>query len=249
VGRDRDPQRLLDALSSPIRREILWLVRDRELAAGDISAAFELSAPTISQHLAVLRDANLVDMRIDGSFRRYRARPDKLRGVESLLADDDRWLPALDLPEASATTATVEQVVRVSVDVPAPAAVVYRSFTDAAEYSRFLGVPVSLVDGRFACTMEFGTRVRGTYDVLVPPSLIAMRWDFEDDNVPVPGDERIAYLRIDNVDAGSRVEVHQLVADQREADFMTVAWGMVLGRLQQRLVTHASPRRAPRPKR
>ena len=35
-----EPQRLLDALSSPVRREILWLVWDRELAAGDI-AAFE----------------------------------------------------------------------------------------------------------------------------------------------------------------------------------------------------------------
>ena len=66
-------QDLLDALASPIRREILWLVWDRELPAGEIAAAFEVTAPTISQHLAVLKAAGLVEMRVDGSFRRYRA--------------------------------------------------------------------------------------------------------------------------------------------------------------------------------
>ena len=85
--------------------------------------------------------------------------------------------------------------------------------------------------------MEWGTRVRGTYDVVARPSMIAMRWDFEDDNTPVPGDERIAYLRIARSEAGSRVEVHQIVADEREAEFMRVAWSMVLGRLKEGLVT------------
>jgi uncharacterized protein YndB with AHSA1/START domain/DNA-binding transcriptional ArsR family regulator len=244
-----DPQRLLDALSSPIRREILWLIRDRELAAGDIAAAFEVTAPTISQHLAVLRASGLVEMRVDGSFRRYRARPDMLRGLEALIASDDRWLVASDLPETALAATSVELVVRVSVDVPATPEVVFECFTDPASYSRWLGVPVSLVDGRFACTMEWGTRVRGTYDVIAPPSLIAMRWDFEDDNIPVPGDERVVYLRITATDGGSRAEVHQLVADDREAEYMKVAWSMVLGRMKQSLVSAAEPARARRPKR
>jgi DNA-binding transcriptional ArsR family regulator len=245
----RDPQRLLDALSSPIRREILWLIRDRELAAGEIAAAFEVTAPTISQHLTVLRDSELVEMRVDGSFRRYRARPDMLRGLEPLIANDDRWLTASDLPETALAASTVELVVRTFVEVPATPETVFECFTDPEVYSRWLGVPVSLVDGRFACTMEWGTRVRGTYDVVVPPALIAMRWDFEDDNIPVPGDERIAYLRITGSDGGSRAELHQIVADEREADFMKVAWGMVLGRLKQSLVDAPAPRRGRRPKR
>ena len=41
-------QVVLDAVSSPIRREILWLVWDDELAAGEIAAAFEVTAPTLS---------------------------------------------------------------------------------------------------------------------------------------------------------------------------------------------------------
>lgn len=245
---DADLQRLLDALSSPVRREILWLVRDRELAVGDIAAAFEVSAPTISQHLAVLRGAGLVDMRADGTFRRYRARVERLRGLEGLIADDGRWRPATGIDEADLATPSVELVVRVAVELPITPATAFDQFTDPVAYSRWMGVPVSLVDGRFSCTLEWGTRIRGVYEVVAPPSLLAMRWDFEDDNVPVPGDERVAYLRIHEVAEGCHIEVHQLVADQREAEFMTVAWGLVLGRLTESITGTAASRPARRPK-
>lgn len=246
---DSNLQPLLDAISSPVRREILWLVRDRELAVGDIAAAFEVSAPTISQHLAVLRRVGLVDMRVDGTFRRYRARAERLRGLEGLIADDGRWQPATGLVEAALATPSVELVVKVEIDLPMTPAAAFAQFTEPAAYSRWMGVPVSLVDGRFSCTLEWGTRIRGVYEVVAPPSLLAMRWDFEDDNVPVPGDERVAYLRIHETSDGCHIEVHQLVADQREAEFMAVAWSMVLGRLSESVAGVASPRPARRPKR
>ena len=63
------------ALADPRRREILALIRDRELAAGDIATRFDVTRPTISQHLAVLREANLVTERRAGTRRFYRARP------------------------------------------------------------------------------------------------------------------------------------------------------------------------------
>jgi DNA-binding transcriptional ArsR family regulator len=244
-------QQLLDALSSPIRREILWLVRDQELPAGDIARAFEVTAPTISQHLTVLRDAGLVDMRVDGSFRRYRTRRDALRGLEPLLAGPDRWQPASDLPETALATARVELVVRVVVDLPVPCEDAFDCFVDPDRYSAWLGVPVSLSGRRFACTLEWGTRVRGTYEVVAPPTLIAMRWDFDDSAVPVPGDERVAYLRLTATEGGCRAEVQQLVAAQHEADFMQVAWSMVLGRLVQYLSAPTPTRRRStrRPKR
>jgi DNA-binding transcriptional ArsR family regulator len=241
-------QQLLDALSSPIRREILWLVRDRELPAGDIAAAFEVTAPTISQHLSVLRQAGLVEMRVDGTFRRYRARADALRGLERLIADERRWIPASLPDDAHHTTATVELVVRVVVDVPAPPHRACCSFTDPELFGAWLGVPVTLVDGRFACTMEWGTRVRGSYDVVSEPSLIAMRWDFDDDNIPVPGDERTAYLRISADGAGSRVEVHQLVGNHTEADFMKVVWTVLLDRMRNSLTNSPPTRRRPKRK-
>jgi DNA-binding transcriptional ArsR family regulator len=65
----------LRALAEPRRREILALIRDRELPAGDIARRFDVTRPAISQHLAVLRDADLVTERRDGTRRLYRARP------------------------------------------------------------------------------------------------------------------------------------------------------------------------------
>jgi hypothetical protein len=43
-----------------------------------------------------------------------------------------------------------------------------------------------------------------------------MEWDFEDDNIPISGSERDAYMRFDESEQGCRVEVHQLVADERQ---------------------------------
>jgi DNA-binding transcriptional ArsR family regulator len=48
------------ALSDPTRREVLSLLRDGPLSAGEISDRFEVSRPTMSAHFAVLREAGLV---------------------------------------------------------------------------------------------------------------------------------------------------------------------------------------------
>ena len=92
-------QQTLSALSSPIRREILALIWDRDLPAGEIAAAFHVTPPTISQHLAVLREAGLVDMTARGTSRRYRARQAALDGLRAALEDELKWTPADDIPE------------------------------------------------------------------------------------------------------------------------------------------------------
>lgn len=79
-------QPVLSALQSPVRREILWMVWDAEVAAGDLAAAFDLTAGTVSTHLAALRRAGLVTVRVDGNFRRYRANREAVRGVLPLIA-------------------------------------------------------------------------------------------------------------------------------------------------------------------
>ena len=229
-----EPQRLLDALSSPIRREILWMVWDRELAAGDIAAAFDITAPTISQHLSVLRGAGLVTMRAEGNFRRYRARQDAFRGFEALLSHTGRWAPP-DRPVADDVVTAENGVVALTVDVDHPPAVAFSAFVDPTLYSRWLGVPVTITDGRFACETERGIRVRGIYDVVAAPTLLAMRWDFDAQDVPVPADLRTAYLRILPTATGSRVDVHQFVADPAEARDARDAWSSVLTRYRDHL--------------
>ena len=54
------------ALADPTRREILRMLRDGELAAGEIAARFEMTAPTVSHHLSVLKDAGLVQAERNG---------------------------------------------------------------------------------------------------------------------------------------------------------------------------------------
>jgi DNA-binding transcriptional ArsR family regulator/uncharacterized protein YndB with AHSA1/START domain len=239
----RDIQKVLAALASPVRREILSLIWDRELSAGEIAAAFPVTKPTISQHLAVLREAGLAAATAVGTSRRYRARPEALRGLHAALVSPGKWVNADADPRdpGRASEVTTKPVVVAGTVVGTSPALTFTAFTDQRVYSRWLGVPVSIEDGRFACTMEWGTSVRGRYELVCPPELIVMRWDFEDDNVPVPGGEMTGYLRIWPHPAGARVEVHQIVDTPAQAEFMQGAWAMVLGRLQAGVVRAVDP--------
>jgi len=93
-------QTVIQALSEPHRREILRLVRDRELAAGEIAARFDVTRPAISQHLTVLKNAGLVNERRAGTRRLYRARPEGLAELRSFL--DGFWEESLDRLKAAA---------------------------------------------------------------------------------------------------------------------------------------------------
>ncbi|MCH7984626.1 MAG: winged helix-turn-helix transcriptional regulator [Chloroflexi bacterium] len=64
----------LKAMSDPTRREILRLVQNEEMPAGAIASNFPVSRPAISQHLAVLKTAGLIDERRSGAKRLYRTR-------------------------------------------------------------------------------------------------------------------------------------------------------------------------------
>jgi DNA-binding transcriptional ArsR family regulator len=93
-------QTVVQAISEPRRREILALIRDRELAAGEIAAQFEVTRPAISQHLTVLKNAGLVTERRDRTRRLYRARPEGLSELRSFL--DGFWDDRLDRLKAAA---------------------------------------------------------------------------------------------------------------------------------------------------
>ena len=53
-------QQTLKALADPIRREILNMLKKGPLSAGEITEHFEVTAPSISRHLSVLKDADLI---------------------------------------------------------------------------------------------------------------------------------------------------------------------------------------------
>jgi DNA-binding transcriptional ArsR family regulator len=82
------------ASAEPRRRQILALVRERELSAGEIAANFEVSRPAVSQHLTVLRGAGLLSERRQGASRYYRARPEGLAGLRDFM--DQFWTDRLE---------------------------------------------------------------------------------------------------------------------------------------------------------
>jgi DNA-binding transcriptional ArsR family regulator len=59
------------ALADPTRRRILELLRDGDLAAGDIASQFPIAFASVSHHLQILKEADLVLARRDGQFIRY----------------------------------------------------------------------------------------------------------------------------------------------------------------------------------
>jgi DNA-binding transcriptional ArsR family regulator len=82
------------ALAAPRRREILILVRDGELSAGEIASHFDVSRPAISQHLAALREAGLLSERRDGTRRLYSAQPEAMAGLRDFL--NEFWTDRLE---------------------------------------------------------------------------------------------------------------------------------------------------------
>ena len=84
----------LKAIAEPRRRAILRLVRDEELASGEIARHFDVSGPAISQHLGVLKEAGLVSERREGTRRLYLARREAITDLQRFL--DDFWDERLD---------------------------------------------------------------------------------------------------------------------------------------------------------
>ena len=84
----------LKAIAEPRRRQILSLVRDGELSAGEIAAQFDVTRPAISQHLSVLKEAGLVTERRNGTRRLYQARPEGLEELRTFL--EGFWDQRLD---------------------------------------------------------------------------------------------------------------------------------------------------------
>ena len=84
----------LKAIAAPRRREILRLVREVELSAGEISRHFDVTRPAVSQDLTLLKEAGLVNERRNGTRRLYRARPEGLTDLKSFL--EEFWTPRLE---------------------------------------------------------------------------------------------------------------------------------------------------------
>lgn len=80
-------QQTLKALADPTRREILNMLKKGRLSAGEISAHFTVSAPSISRHLSVLKDADLIRDTREGKFIYYEINASVLEETMLWIAD------------------------------------------------------------------------------------------------------------------------------------------------------------------
>jgi DNA-binding transcriptional ArsR family regulator len=87
-------QEALEAISHPGRRQMLLLVMNQELQAGDIADLTGMKQPAASQHLRVLREAGLVEVRVDGPRRMYRINFAGLHALRSEL--EEFWSHGLE---------------------------------------------------------------------------------------------------------------------------------------------------------
>jgi DNA-binding transcriptional ArsR family regulator len=78
---------IAQALADPIRRDILRMVRDRDLSAGAIAGAFSVSRPAVSRHLRVLREAGLIRDEQRGRERVYQIDLAALAQLEAFLQE------------------------------------------------------------------------------------------------------------------------------------------------------------------
>lgn len=84
---DRDAQ--LDAIGDPMRRAILARLRERPMPVGELAAGFDISRPAVSQHLRVLKEANLVADRAEGHRRVYELNPKAFASLREYF--DEFW--------------------------------------------------------------------------------------------------------------------------------------------------------------
>jgi DNA-binding transcriptional ArsR family regulator len=76
----------LQVIAEPRRQAILDLLREGELPVGELVQRLGLSQPLVSKHLRVLKDAGLVQVRVDAQRRLYRIRPEPLAELDEWLA-------------------------------------------------------------------------------------------------------------------------------------------------------------------
>ena len=92
-----------EVIAEPNRRLILDLLRERERPVNEIVEALEVSQPAVSKHLRVLREAGLVESRVDAQRRLYRVRSEPLQEI-------DDWVKPYRAMWTSSLSALVEHL-------------------------------------------------------------------------------------------------------------------------------------------
>ncbi len=96
----RSMESVFEIIAEPNRRAILNLLASSEQSVGEIERELQMSQPTVSKHLRVLREAGFVESTVDAQRRVYRLKPEPLKELDEWLAPFRRfWSAHLDALE------------------------------------------------------------------------------------------------------------------------------------------------------
>ena len=100
MGTYRDMESSFSTIAEPNRRAILSLLASSERSVGEIERQLGMPQTSVSKHLRVLREAGLVESRVEAQRRVYRIRPEPLQEIDAWLATFRRfWTNHVDALE------------------------------------------------------------------------------------------------------------------------------------------------------
>lgn len=176
---------VLRALADPTRRCILDLIASSEMAAGELARHFDVSHPAVSQHLAVLREAGLVEVRKDGTSRFYRARPAAMTPAKLFM--EAFWDERLrQLAAATGEPPLIPEQITIEKEVllAAPISDVWKLLTAPDMTNKWIGVSASIhavVGGPFRVEIVPGNFAVGEVLEVDKPHVLSHTWSWEGD--------------------------------------------------------------------
>lgn len=213
------------------------------MTVGDVARRFEVSRPAISQHLAVLKDAGLVDPPRGGGRALYAVRDEAVSAARQevvALADElppgagGAVLPSAPAPEPAPTPVQRHDVIAIEIGAAAGVETVFAHLTDAGLITRWLGVRAAAdprPGGEFRVELSDLDAAAGAYVAVDPPGGVVFTWGQEGGTGALaPGATQVAVSLIPRRDgAAIRLEHTGLPAELRAAHL--ASWAHHLGGL------------------
>jgi len=231
----------LKALAEPNRREILELVREHELSAGEVAEHFALTRPAVSQHLTVLKEAGLLEERRDGVRRLYSVRSAGLGDLRSFLQGfwDDRLTrlrDAAEWEEAAAGTSVEHVSVERETAIAATPATVWRLLTDPRRATTWMGVRASFdprPGGTYRVEVIPGAIASGVFVDVDPPRRLVITWGWEGGRGSVPAGSTTVIFELIPRGGGTVLRlVHRDLPTVEATATHSQGWSHYIGRLE-----------------
>ena len=204
---------VLQAVLEPRRRAILRVLADAPLPVGRLAERFDVTRPAVSQHLAVLRAAGLVEVRAEGGRKIHGVVPGGIAAAGQALAALAAELPGaadapLHDPQPAIEPETNPPELALALWAAAPAERLFELVTTPRGLARWLGrATVDLrPGGRYRVDLG-GDAAAGTYTVVDPPARVVFGWGQE--GGPLEPDSSSVEIRLTPAGDGTLVALEQ----------------------------------------